>query len=202
MNNSRRKFITQSVSALSLAATSNVINFPLYAKEISYGAERGIARLNWNENPYGPSKKALQAIIKSSYESAYYPDHLVKRLKEEGFWVRGVDLKYPDFGETEADDFIIGSDTHANPGMSIISTNSGAASIFFGDPQRYYAGYIQYQHNGDYMRIGSGNGAEQIRVNSTGVGIGNTSPGEKLEVTGNIKTSGSFIGKSQHNQNL
>ena len=34
--------------------------------------------------------------------------HLVKRLKEEGFWVRGVDLKYPDFGETEADDFIIG----------------------------------------------------------------------------------------------
>ena len=34
--------------------------------------------------------------------------HLVKRLKEEGFWVRGVDLKYPDFSETEADDFIIG----------------------------------------------------------------------------------------------
>jgi len=82
MNNSRRKFITQSVSALSLAATSNVINFPLYAKEISYGPERDIARLNWNENPYGPSKKALQAIIESSYESAYYPDHLVNRLKD------------------------------------------------------------------------------------------------------------------------
>ena len=34
--------------------------------------------------------------------------HLVKRLKKEGFWVRGVDLKYPEFSETEADDFIIG----------------------------------------------------------------------------------------------
>ncbi|RMG00716.1 MAG: NAD-dependent epimerase/dehydratase family protein, partial [Nitrospirae bacterium] len=34
--------------------------------------------------------------------------HLVKRLKEEGFWVRGVDLKYPEFSETVADDFIIG----------------------------------------------------------------------------------------------
>jgi nucleoside-diphosphate-sugar epimerase len=34
--------------------------------------------------------------------------HLVKRLKREGFWVRGVDLKYPEFSETEADDFIIG----------------------------------------------------------------------------------------------
>src|SRR5512139_3130120 len=34
--------------------------------------------------------------------------HLVKRLKEGGFWVRGVDLKYPEFGETAADDFVIG----------------------------------------------------------------------------------------------
>ena len=34
--------------------------------------------------------------------------HLVKRLKREGFWVRGVDLKYPEFSETEADDFVIG----------------------------------------------------------------------------------------------
>lgn len=26
--------------------------------------------------------------------------HLVKRLKEEGFWVRGVDLKYTKFAPT------------------------------------------------------------------------------------------------------
>ena len=35
-------------------------------------------------------------------------NHMVKRLRREGFWVRGVDLKYPEFGETEADDFIVG----------------------------------------------------------------------------------------------
>lgn len=34
--------------------------------------------------------------------------HLVNRLRNEGFWVRGVDLKLPDFSPTEADDFIIG----------------------------------------------------------------------------------------------
>lgn len=34
--------------------------------------------------------------------------HLVKRLRKEKFWVRGVDLKYPEFSETEADDFLIG----------------------------------------------------------------------------------------------
>jgi len=34
--------------------------------------------------------------------------HLVIRLKKEGYWVRGVDLKYPEFSETLADDFVIG----------------------------------------------------------------------------------------------
>lgn len=34
--------------------------------------------------------------------------HLVRRLKREGLWVRSVDLKYPEFAETEADDFVIG----------------------------------------------------------------------------------------------
>jgi nucleoside-diphosphate-sugar epimerase len=33
---------------------------------------------------------------------------MVKRLKKEGFWVRGVDLKYPEFSEIHADDFVIG----------------------------------------------------------------------------------------------
>jgi GDP-D-mannose 3',5'-epimerase len=32
--------------------------------------------------------------------------HLVKRLKSEGFWVRGVDLKRPEFEKTAADDFL------------------------------------------------------------------------------------------------
>lgn len=33
--------------------------------------------------------------------------HLVRRLKSEGYWVRGVDLKYPEFSESEADEFLI-----------------------------------------------------------------------------------------------
>lgn len=34
--------------------------------------------------------------------------HLVTRLKSEGCWVRAVDLKSPEFGETDADDFVQG----------------------------------------------------------------------------------------------
>jgi len=33
--------------------------------------------------------------------------HLVRRLKKEGYWVRGVDIKTPDFSPTAADDFLL-----------------------------------------------------------------------------------------------
>ena len=34
--------------------------------------------------------------------------HMVKRLRSEGYWVRGVDLKYPEFDETKANEFVQG----------------------------------------------------------------------------------------------
>lgn len=34
--------------------------------------------------------------------------HLVKRLKKDGYFVRGVDLKYPEYNNTSADEFIKG----------------------------------------------------------------------------------------------
>jgi nucleoside-diphosphate-sugar epimerase len=34
--------------------------------------------------------------------------HMAKRLKSEGYWVRGVDLKYPEFSKTLCDEFVIG----------------------------------------------------------------------------------------------
>ena len=35
-------------------------------------------------------------------------NHLVNRLKNEGYWVRGVDLKYNEYQESRADEFVIG----------------------------------------------------------------------------------------------
>jgi len=34
--------------------------------------------------------------------------HMVKKLVKEGFWVRAVDLKYPEFSKTQANDFVKG----------------------------------------------------------------------------------------------
>ena len=36
----------------------------------------------------------------------FIASHLVKRLKQEGYWVRGVDQKRPEFSPTAADDFL------------------------------------------------------------------------------------------------
>src|SRR5256886_13716758 len=35
----------------------------------------------------------------------FIASHLVRRLKQEGLWVRGVDIKRPEFGPSAADDF-------------------------------------------------------------------------------------------------
>jgi len=70
--------------------------------------------------------------------------HLVNRLKKEGFWVRGVDLKYPDFSETQADDFVIGDlrdqllvnrvvDQKFNEIYQLAADMGGAGYIFTGE---------------------------------------------------------------------
>jgi nucleoside-diphosphate-sugar epimerase len=71
-------------------------------------------------------------------------NHLVKRLKREGFWVRGVDLRYPQFNETEADDFVITDLRDAIPCRDIVDRRfdeifqlaadmGGAGYIFTGE---------------------------------------------------------------------
>ena len=35
-------------------------------------------------------------------------NHMVSRLKSEGFFVRGVDLKLPEFSDSESDEFLVG----------------------------------------------------------------------------------------------
>jgi len=70
--------------------------------------------------------------------------HLVKRLKAEGNWVRGVDLKHPEFSSTSADEFIIGDLREQEICRNIITTDideiyqlaadmGGAGYIFTGE---------------------------------------------------------------------
>jgi GDP-D-mannose 3', 5'-epimerase len=70
--------------------------------------------------------------------------HLVKNLKREGFWVRGVDLKCHEYAETQADDFAVGDlreqsfcrsaiDTHFDEVYQLAADMGGAGYIFTGE---------------------------------------------------------------------
>lgn len=70
--------------------------------------------------------------------------HLVKRLKAEGFFVRAVDLKYPEFAESPADEFVIGDlreqdvcrqvyDRHFDEVYQLAADMGGAGYIFTGE---------------------------------------------------------------------
>lgn len=70
--------------------------------------------------------------------------HLVRRLKREGFGVRGVDVKYPEFSKTEADDFILGDlrdpsicrlavDQHFDEVYQLAADMGGAGFVFTGE---------------------------------------------------------------------
>lgn len=70
--------------------------------------------------------------------------HIVRRLKNEGFWVRGVDLKFPEYSETAADDFIVGDlrdqelcravvDRKFDEVYQLAADMGGAGYIFTGD---------------------------------------------------------------------
>jgi GDP-D-mannose 3',5'-epimerase len=66
-------------------------------------------------------------------------DHLVRRLRNEGFWVRGVDLKYPEFSESSAHEFVIGD--LRDPGVAVAAVD-GVDDVYQLAADMGGAGYI------------------------------------------------------------
>lgn len=53
-------------------------------------------------------------------------NHMVSRLTNEGYWVRAVDLKKPDFCDSTADDFVITDLRSAEKVYSVLTTQGGS----------------------------------------------------------------------------
>lgn len=75
--------------------------------------------------------------------------HMVKRLKDEGYWVTSVDLKTPSYSESTADEFIVGDLRNADFVDSIID---GFDEIYQFAADMGGAGYIfTGEHDADVM---------------------------------------------------
>jgi len=76
--------------------------------------------------------------------------HLVHRLKQEGFWVRGADIKYHEFAESEADEFLLGDLTDVNLARAAVS---GIEDVYQLAADMGGAGYIfTGEHDAAVMR--------------------------------------------------
>ena len=63
--------------------------------------------------------------------------HMVKRLRSEGYWVRGVDLKYPEFSETEANEFVQGDLRDVDFVRKCLEYKGTAGNFFNEVPHQY-----------------------------------------------------------------
>jgi len=95
------------------------VKFLLFCSIFSLGG------LNAESIPLPSQKKALICGA-----GGFIGHHLVKRYKEEGFWVRGVDIKYPEFDPSEADEFII-ADLRFSEGAKLALSLDGISDTPF-----------------------------------------------------------------------
>lgn len=95
--------------------------------------------------------------------------HLVKRLKREEYWVRGVDLKYPLFSKSQADDFVIGdlrdpqichkvADQQFDELYQLAADMGGAGYIFSGNND------APIMHNSALINLNMVESAFEVRV--------------------------------------
>src|SRR5215472_1795343 len=76
-------------------------------KKLEVCARRRFVR--WSPVSQQPGgRDIMKKLILVGGAGGFIGGHLVKRLKREGHWVRGVDLKYNEFSPNLADEFIIG----------------------------------------------------------------------------------------------
>ena len=113
--------------------------------------------------------------------------HMVKRLKKEGYWVRGVDLKYPEFSDTEADEFIQGDLRDKSFVERVIQYKGQQGNFYESVPYRYIEPFHEiYQFAADMGGAGfifTGDNDADIMQNSASINLNLLDAQQKLNET-------------------
>ena len=113
--------------------------------------------------------------------------HMVKRLKKEGYWVRGVDLKYPEFSDTEADEFVQGDLRDKSFVERVIQYKGQQGNFYESVPYRYIEPFHEiYQFAADMGGAGfifTGDNDAEIMQNSASINLNLLDAQQKLNET-------------------
>ena len=135
--------------------------------------------------------------------------HMVKRLRSEGYWVRGVDLKRPEFSDTEANEFIQGDLRDVDFVRRVIRFKGYLGNFYNSVPERLHRPFDEiYQFAADMGGAGfvfTGENDADIMHNSVSINLNVLEEQRKWnEITEQYKTkifySGSACMYPEHNQ--
>ncbi len=101
--------------------------------------------------------------------------HMVKRLRSEGYWVRGVDLKDPEFSKTEANEFVTGDLRDVNFVRRVLRFKGEQGNFYNSVPERFHLPFDEiYQFAADMGGAGfvfTGENDADIMHNSVSINL-------------------------------
>jgi len=101
--------------------------------------------------------------------------HMVKRLRSEGYWVRGVDLKSPEYSKTEAHEFVHGDLRDPDFVRRVLEYKGDRGNFYHSVPYRYIQSFDEiYQFAADMGGAGfvfTGENDAEIMHNSCQINL-------------------------------
>ena len=101
--------------------------------------------------------------------------HMVKRLRSEGYWVRGVDLKYPEYSESETNEFVQGDLRDVDFVRRVLEYKGDRGNFYHSVPYRYIQCFDEiYQFAADMGGAGfvfTGENDADIMHNSVSINL-------------------------------
>ena len=135
--------------------------------------------------------------------------HMVKRLRSEGYWVRGVDLKHTEFSKSEANEFVVGDLRDIDFVRRAIKFKGVRENFYHDVPERYIDTFDEiYQFAADMGGAGfvfTGENDADIMHNSVQINLNVLECQRQMNIAKEVnKTkifySGSACMYPQHNQ--
>jgi len=119
-------------------------------------------------------------------------NHMVKRLRAEGYWVRGVDLKYPEYSATQANEFVQGDLRDVQFVRRVLEYKGDRGNFYNSVPYRYIQSFDEiYQFAADMGGAGfvfTGENDAEIMHNSATI---------NLNVLESLRQFNDFLGSNE-----